>query len=282
MTSWFGLDGIPIEALPIDDRGLQYGDGLFETIAIRNGAPRLWQCHIDRLARGCHLIGIDLPAESELRDGVLQAIAASDVLPAYAVAKIIMTAGVGLRGYGRANVESPRLLIGVFASSPPPIARYEQGVDVELCNTRLASNSAFAGIKTLNRLEQVLARSEIKSTGAYEGLTMDVDDNIICGTMSNVFFVQKNKLSTAPVDRCGVAGVMRRHVIETLQQQQVETVFRYTHRSNFADLDEVFLSNSQFGIMPVRRCGDHSWPVGEFTRNLMLTMAASGIGECRV
>ena len=280
MTNWYA-HGEPVKHLAVDDRGLQYGDGLFETIAIRNGEPRLWNRHTERLGEGCNLLGIAMPPERDLHDGVMQAVSASGVMPAYAVAKIMMTAGTSSRGYGRERVQLPSVLFGAFAATPPPAVSYTRGIEVALCNTRLASNSAFAGIKTLNRLEQVLARSEIIATDAFEGLTMDADDNIICGTMSNVFFVQNNTLTTAPVDRSGVSGVMRRHVIESLKKQGVDTQLQYTDLPSLDDVDEVFLSNSQFGVMPVSRCASRTWPVGSVTRNVMSVMAEAGIDECR-
>jgi len=281
MNSWY-VNGEAVEHLAVDDRGLQYGDGLFETIAIRNGEARLWSKHMERLNKGCELLGIVMPTESDLHAGVMQAVTASGVLPAYAVTKIILTAGTSLRGYGRQRDQLPFVLFGAFAATPPPAVSYQNGIEVALCETRLASNSAFAGIKTLNRLEQVLARSEIMATDAYEGLTMDADDNIICGTMSNVFFVQNKTISTAPVDRSGVSGVMRRHAIDVLRKQELDTRLQYTDLPSLGDVEEVFLSNSQFGVMPVNRCGERTWSVGPVTRKVMSLLAEAGIDECRL
>ena len=150
-----------------------------------------------------------------------------------------------------------------------------------LCQTRLAIYSAVAGIKTLNRLEQVLARSEFIGENVFEGLTMDADDNIICGTMSNVFFVNKQSISTPPLDRCGVEGVMRRYVIETLSKQGIETKIQSISLADLDNVDEVFLSNSQFGVMPVKRCMEMQWPAGEVTRKVMAILADNGVAECR-
>ncbi len=278
MANWFA-NGDPVESIAVDDRGLQYGDGVFETIAIRNGEPRLWQNHMERLAGGCKALGIETLSEQELADGVTHALADSKTSDTYAVVKIIVTAGKGIRGYGRAIANAPSVLFGAFVAAPQPIKLYEKGAEVILCETRLASDSALAGVKTLNRLEQVLARSEINGSDLFEGLTMDADDNIICGTMSNVFFVHNKSISTAAVNRCGVAGVMRRHVIESLQGQGIDTQIRYTTQAEIEDVDEVFLSNSQFGVIPVRRCGTCEWPVGEMTRSVMTLLTDTGISE---
>jgi len=280
MADWF-LDGVPVGHVAIGDRGYQYGDGLFETVAIRGGKPRLWQYHVDRLTRGCERLGIRTPAGSDLLDGVIDALRQSKVSDDYSIAKIIVSAGVGTRGYGRARIVAPTVLHGVFAASPPRIESYRDGVDLALCQTRLASESATAGLKTLNRLEQVLARSEFMDSAVFEGLTMDADDHIICGTMSNVFFVGSNRISTPSLRRCGVEGVMRRHIIALLSEQGIETAVRPVNLSDLGDIDEVFVSNSQFGALPVRSCAQWRWAVGETTRHVMSILADDGVRECR-
>ena len=280
MTDWF-QNGDAIGHVDASDRGFQYGDGLFETVAIRNGEPRLWQYHMDRLSNGCTLLGIERPADTELYEGVLHALSKSGVSSAYSVAKIIVSAGAGRRGYGRPTATTPTVLFGAFPAAPPPVESYVDGVDLVLCQTRLASNSPTAGLKTLNRLEQVLARSEFIDTGEFEGLTMDAADNIICGTMSNVFFVTNNSISTPALDRCGVAGVMRRHVIETLRVQGIDTLIQTVKLDDLQNIHEVFVSNSQFGVLPVRSCADLQWPVGETTKNVISILADNGVAECR-
>lgn len=280
MADWF-VNGDAAGHVDASDRGFQYGDGLFETIAIRNNEPRLWDYHMERLAKGCKLLGIRKPADAELSDGVSNALLQSHVPTAYSVVKIIVTAGTGLREYGRTRTDSPTVLFGAFPALPPPVESYRDGLEVALCQTRLAVNSPTAGLKTLNRLEQVLARSEFVETGEFEGLTMDADDNIICGTMSNVFFVTDNSISTPSLRRCGVEGVMRRHIIETLRVQGICTQIRDVKFPDLKDVDEVFVSNSQFGIMPVRSCSDLQWPVGDTTRKVMSILADNGVAECR-
>lgn len=111
---------------------------------------------------------------------------------------------------------------------------------------------------------------------------MDADDDVICGTMSNVFFVTNKIISTLALDYCGVNGVMRRHVIATLQDNGIDVTFPSFKPSEFADLDEVFVSNSQFGLLPVRQCGGREWAVGTMTREIMALRAENGICECRV
>jgi 4-amino-4-deoxychorismate lyase len=281
MDNWFSK-GQAIGHVSISDRGFQYGDGLFETVAMRNGEPRLWQYHIDRLTRGCQILGIKMPSDEELSEGLFQALQNADVPMTRAGVKIIVSAGPGLRGYAREIATSPTVLFRAFLSEPLKPEFYKAGIDTVICKTRLASGSATAGLKTLNRLEQVLARSEFTTTDVFEGLTLDAEDNIICGTMSNVFFVSDNSISTPAMDRCGVEGVMRRHVIETLGSKGISVTIEPHPINKLECSDEVFLSNSQFGVLPVKSCTDVKWPVGEVTHELMAMLADSAVPECRL
>jgi 4-amino-4-deoxychorismate lyase len=223
-----------------------------------------------------------MPSEARLYDGLIQALQNSETPTAHAGAKVIVSAGSGLRTYGRPFAVTPTVLIRAFSSVPLAAQSYSGGIDTVICRTRLASGSATAGLKTLNRLEQVLARSEFEGTDTFEGLTLDADDNIICGTMSNVFFVNDKSISTPPLDRCGVEGVMRRHVIETLGQQGIAVAPQPYARSCLDDADEIFLTNSQFGVIPVKRCMEMKWPVGPVTQNVMTIMANNQVPECRL
>lgn len=280
MADWF-LNAAPLRSLPIGDRGIQYGDGLFETIAIRKGEPRLWSLHSSRLARGCEALSIRMPSDEELADGIAHAIRSSDVSADFCIVKIIVTAGESQRGYGRAASTAPNVLFGAFASAPLPVSYYRNGIETTVCRTRLGMNSPTAGLKTLNRIEQVLARSELLENKRFEGLTLDADDHVICGTMSNVFLVKENLITTPPVDSCGVAGVMREHVMACLANSGRDVRLEKVKQSALGDVDEVFVSNSQFGVLPVASCDSTQWGVGKVTQDVMTTMAAAGIVECQ-
>jgi 4-amino-4-deoxychorismate lyase len=281
MTDWHRL----IEnqrVIDAGERGFHYGDGLFETIAIRNGQPRLWEHHIDRLSAGCERIGLDAPGTAVLQRRLEESLRESDHNPAFCTAKIILTAGTSQRGYGR-NIPTPATVyVGVYAGVSLNRPAYVKGVATMMCETRLAVGSAVAGLKTLNRIEQVLARSECLATGAFEGLTRDADDRLICGTMSNVFIAKDKILSTPSLERCGVAGTMRRHVIESLATEGIDVDVADLSEDNLIDADEVFITNSQFGAVPVHRCGDHKWSIGDTTRDVMALLAENGIDECRL
>lgn len=277
MADWY-CDGNPVEHIPVDDRGFQYGDGLFETIAIRGGEARLWPLHLDRLQQGCTVLNIEKPSYEELAEGLSHAVFSSAGSSTRRIVKLVVTAGSGERGYRRTTAK-PAIFFGVFEAATAPRSMYRDGVESVLCATRLAAGSPTAGLKTLGRTEQVLARSEIKT---FEGFMMDADDHLICGTMSNVFFVRGKSIATPSVDRCGVAGVMRQHVMSCLGADGHDVTVQEVQRADLAQFDEVFISNSQIGVVPVAACEDQRWGVGDVTRRVMATMADNGIEECRV
>ena len=169
--------------------------------------------------------------------------------------------------------------IGVYAATPRPAAAYEHGIHARLCNTRLAIQPQLAGIKSLNRLEQVLARAEWDDAEISEGLTLDTDGRLICGTMSNVFVSINDKLLTPALTRCGVAGVMRRHVLTELEKQGSAVDVRDISLRDMAGIEEMFLTNSQFGVLPVARLDDRELAVGDATARVMKLVAGSGIRE---
>ncbi len=279
MSRWF-RNGVPADAVSIDERAFQYGDGLFETIAVRDGRPRLWNLHLDRLARGCDRLRLTMPRRKMLRRWVDEAVAASGEDTAFCTAKLIVTSGIAARGYARKMPTTVTTYCGIHPSEPLARAHYAGGVSTVVCNTRLALFSVMAGCKTLNRLEQVLARSEFAPEGAFEGLTLDADDRLICGTISNVFIVKNASISTPSLERCGVDGVMRRHVIEALAGSNMSVHVRDIGVSELLGCDEVFLTNSQFGVLPVRRCGEKSWDEHPITRNVMAILSANNVPEC--
>ncbi len=281
MSSWY-RQGQLVSAVPIDNRALHYGDGVFETIAIRKGEPRLWSLHVDRLQSGCERLGIAVPAANDLQQELVQALLATEVDTRYALAKIIVSAGSAQRGYRRPDKTEAEVFTGVFAGVRPDVALSRDGVVTRLCETIVAAQPALAGIKSLNRLEQVLARNEWQDPGVFEGLMCDADGKLICGTMSNVFVVHDNSIATPSLDRCGVAGVMRRHVIAILSANGMRVRECVLAWDKLLSADEVFLTNSQFGVLPVRACDDRAWPVGPVTGRVLSLLAAGGIEECVV
>ncbi|KAF1071647.1 MAG: Aminodeoxychorismate lyase [Pseudomonas citronellolis] len=262
MLAW--VDGRPAQVLPLVDRGLAYGDGLFETIAVRNARPRLLERHLARLDEGCRRLR--LPLDLTAFEAELMAFSAA---LGNGVAKLIVTRGDGLRGYAPpVEAEVRRVLLG---SSWPtyPATNSEDGVLLFPCATRLAEQPVLAGLKHLNRLEQVLARAEWSDARFAEGLMCDTSGRVIEGVFSNLFLVRDGQLLTAELSRCGVAGVMRAEILGRAHALGIPFSIRDLVLDELSAADEVFLCNSLYGIWPVRGYQQHSWPLGPITRKLL-------------
>jgi 4-amino-4-deoxychorismate lyase len=225
------------------DRGLQYGDGLFETMRVCRGRVRLLKSHLERLQAGCRQLKIAAPPLPALRRELERAAAARRE----AVMKLIVTRGSGKRGYRPSGRERCTRILALHALpnfAPLPVR-------VRLCTTRIGINPDLAGLKTLNRLESVLARSEWSDARIWEGLMRDVEENIVCGTMSNLFVRRGSTLMTPLLDRCGVAGVMRRWVLETASDLKLHAVQCRLRWDDLNQAEEVFMSNAVVGIRSV-------------------------------
>lgn len=243
------VNGIESNSISIIDRSVQYGDGLFETIAIIEGQPVLWEQHIQRLMHGCERLDISAPDPSLLHKEALRLAVGKKK----AVLKIIYTRGSGGRGYRKPESPQPARILSIASWPDYPEDLKKIGVVLRLCETRLGNNPTLAGLKHLNRLEQVLARSEWSDPAINEGLMLDFHGHLIEGTMTNVFFVRNEVLCTPLLKSCGVAGVMRDRVLQQAEKQRLATLIDEFTPADLLQADEVFLTNSLIGIWPVRQ-----------------------------
>ena len=256
------VNGRESAGIALTDRGLLYGDGLFETIAVRDGRGELWVRHLERLAAGCGRLGITMPDPELLVEEVARA-AAGD----RSVAKIILTRGPGTRGYRTDENSVPtRVVQGLpWPQHPPEAAR--SGVTVRWCETRLARQPRLAGLKHLNRLEQVLARAEWRDE-TTEGLMCDTGGLVIEGTMSNLFLVYEGVLTTPDLSESGVAGVMRAEILAQARALGIPVAIRAVTPAMVREARELFLTNSLIGLWPVRQLETRNYVVGEITQTL--------------
>ena len=248
------INGQPSDSISSLDRGLLYGDGVFETIAVEHGRPRFWLRHLARLVVGCERLGIPQPEGSVLLEESLALIAGVE----HGSLKIIVTRGQGGRGYRPATDMVPTRIIQLLPWPDYPETCHESGVRVRLCRQRLGHNPALAGIKHLNRLEQVLARGEWDDPDILEGLLLDEDEHPVEGTMSNLFIIRDQVLLTPDLMRCGVAGILRTVVMELAASVPMPLQVRALGFDDLWGADEVFLTNSLIGIWPV--CAIESRP----------------------
>jgi 4-amino-4-deoxychorismate lyase len=261
--SW--IDGVRGEILPADDRGLHYGDGLFESIGVRAGVARFLEAHLARLASGCVRLGIGFSSMAELRAEIAAALALS---PPRAMLKIIVTRGSAMRrGYAPQGTESARRLMSLWPEAALPTSVAE-GVALHRATFTLADNPTLAGIKHMSRIENVMAAREVAAAGAFEALLLDGSGHVISGAMSNVFLVRDGQVLTPRLDRCGVAGVMRSVVLRECASLGITAEDRRVTLDALLAADEVFITNARVGVVPVLRVGEHSYHMTAVARRL--------------
>lgn len=244
------INGKAEQNLSCLDRGLHYGDGLFETLLHEGGLVKYWSLHWRRLIHGCERLNLPLPDEDKLLADVEQV---TNGLQS-AVVKIIYTRGVTGRGYAYAQCR-PNCIVMDFPIPQYPRHNSEQGVELYLCNTRLAHQPLLAGVKHLNRLENVLARNEWQDAQIAEGLLCCMDGNVIEGTMSNIFMVKDGMLNTPDLSRCGVKGITRQRIMQMAAEQHIAVSEKQISLEALAQADEVFVCNTIIGIWPVKKVG---------------------------
>jgi len=246
------------DSIDLLDRGLHYGDGLFETIAVINNQPLCIEEHIQRLLSGCERLKIKFDDIDLLGSEIAALCRNMD----RAVLKITLIAGTGGRGYKRGKSElKPTRLLAIHPWPEYPDNYSTQGIQAHLCSNRLGHNPGLAGIKHLNRLEQVLARNEWDDADTMEGLMLDIDDNVIEGTMSNLFVVYPDKkLFTSDVSLCGIQGIVRQYILDNCAELAYTSDVKKLSLDDVYAASEMFFCNSIAGIMPVRQLANHKFP----------------------
>jgi len=258
------VNGKAADCIASTDRGLLYGDGLFETIAVVNGSLRHWPRHLRRLQAGCARLGIEAVDGAELAHECQSLAGDTDK----AVLKVIVTRGSGGRGYRVPDKPVATRIVQLHDWPVFSSACAERGIAVRVCNTRLGHHPALAGIKHLNRLEQVLARQEWEDADIMEGLLLDSAGYLIEGTMSNLFLVRDGTLLTPDLHQCGVAGIMRTRVLELADQLPIDVQIGAVEMGHLRAADEVFICNSLIGIWPVIAVDGSDYKKGAVTAQL--------------
>ena len=240
------VNGNAQTTVSIYNRGLAYGDGAFETIRLERGRPLFLAQHLERLARACRTLGIPECTDALQDDLQLLGTALTD----HGIVKIIVTRGEGGRGYrGRTDAATQRIItlhpLPDYSQHQP-----EQGITAFISSVRLAIQPALAGVKHLNRLEQVLASSLWPADDSiFEGLMLDGSGQPIEGTRSNLFIARENTLLTPELKECGVAGILRGELLRKMPGAEV----RILTLQDVLAADEMFFCNSVAGIWPVTR-----------------------------
>ncbi|WP_058913983.1 aminodeoxychorismate lyase [Entomohabitans teleogrylli] len=237
------------QQLPAGDRAIQFGDGCFTTARVVAGEVRFLEQHLQRLRQGCRQLLMAEPDVSQI--GAEMRLLARQ--QADGVIKVIITRGSGGRGYSAANCSQPTRILCVSDAPQHYLAWRQQGVALALSPVRLGCNPALAGIKHLNRLEQVLIRTHLDQTGGEEALVLDSDGMLVECCAANLFWRKGNRVYTPSVDRAGVNGIMRQHIVALLATSPWSVSEVREPVQTLEEADEVLACNALMPVLPVRQ-----------------------------
>ena len=262
------INGKFVDELAAHDRGLHYGDGLFETITVENMQLLCWDEHLKRLERGCIKLNIAVPDKNLLKNEVSALIKTES----QGVIKIIISRGQGGRGYKILENIAPTRIISLYPWPNYYNENSSSGVKTRICKYRYAKNPFLAGIKHLNRLEQILARSEWNDDSIAEGIVMDSENYIIEGTMSNIFCIIGKTLYTPDLSACGIEGIVRGKIIELASNLKFNVEIKKMPLGFLMNAEEIFMCNSIIGVWPVNIIDETKFSKHKKTQNIIKTL----------
>lgn len=276
MASNMWVNGKQTKTMSLLDRGFNYGDGLFTTIKVINGGCDLLPQHIKRLNQGITrlvIAPIDLIA---LSDDLISKAKALKI----GVLKVIITRGEGKRGYSTIGCDSPNIVI-IAGGLPDYQSHQSNGIHLGVSEISLGINPLTAGMKHLNRIEQVLIKQAIEVNGWIDALVLDCQGYIVETSMANIFWRIKDVIYTPSLDLSGVNGLMRQEVIKIFDQDLKDMNLESSSNINQSTLiqdrftlqdiinaDEVFITNCLMGVVPILSIDNATFPVGELTKRL--------------
>lgn len=249
------------------NRAAQFADGLFETLIIKNGEILALQHHVNRMQGGCNILNLQMPEEGlvavfeRCKKTLLDESGLND-----ATLKLIARRADSARGY---SYDNNQMVFTAFLSVASPLSAscYKEGVELQYCQTQCSVQVQLAGLKHLNRLENVLARNELQND-VFEGLMFNAFGNLIEGTMSNVFFEKDGVLHSPLLDVSGVKGVMRDLILKYCEQSNIEVQEYDINKNNIAVFDSMFICNSLIGVLPVKKIEQKIFTIGSVTKSL--------------
>lgn len=253
------LNGAEAAALPLPDRGLDFGDGLFETLLLKDGLPLYSELHLERLQAGCRTLMfpdcVDLVREQ--LQNVVAAIAARDWR--WSAVRVTVTRGAGPRGYAPPEKAEPRIIIAATRLQEPS-RRLPGPARLGLSSVRWPSQPLLAGLKHLNRLENVLAARECREGGYDEAVMLDQGERPISVVAGNLFAVCDGRLLTPPLQSCGIAGTRRNLIMERWAPALgLDVCEEFMSLDQLQGAQELFYSNSLLGLRAVASLGQRSW-----------------------
>ena len=227
-----------------------------------------WDEHLKRLERGCIKLNIAVPDKNLLKNEVSALINTES----QGVIKIIISRGQGGRGYKILENIAPTRIISLYPWPNHYDENSTSGVKTRICKYRYAKNPFLAGIKHLNRLEQILARSEWNDNSIAEGIVMDSENYIIEGTMSNIFCIIGKTLYTPDLSACGIEGIVRGKIIELASNLKFNVEIKKIPLGFLMNAEEIFMCNSIIGVWPVNIIDETKFSKHKKTQNIIKTL----------
>ncbi len=270
------INGKFSNSVSVLDRGLSYGDGLFETMSWcylkekRMVAVEFWIRHIKRLKKSCSLAKINFPSANILnkyRKIILKKCLDKGMLEG--VLKIMITRGVGGRGYKFDKNMNPTIIFLTFPKKNINKRIINEGVNLRFCKSPISTNSQLAGLKHLNRMDSVMARSEWEKDDFFDGVMLDDSENIVDGTMTNLFFIRNKILYTPLLRNSGINGIMRQVIIDKAKLFFDQVYEIEIKKNSISTFDEMFITNSLIKILPVRKLSSVKFKTSDYTKSLI-------------
>ncbi|MGL4827567.1 MAG: aminodeoxychorismate lyase [Vibrionaceae bacterium] len=259
--------------LAIADRAVQYGDGVFTTMLVKYGKICLQEAHFARLKRDCALLSI-LGVNWELLAKKLKALAQSQQDLPQSVIKVIISRGCGGRGYSPLGCSAPTVILTQAAYPSHYLAWQQRGIELTLLKLRLGL-SPLAGIKHLNRLEQVLLKKELAEIGDQEeGIVCRLDGFVVETTVANLFWLKGGVLFTPTLDLAGIKGVQREQVIKAALEIGCGVQEVLVRPDALLSADALFICNALMELVPVRKLQATTWSDFSFCQKLRMRSGA--------
>jgi len=264
------INGSATRTLASSDRGLNFGQGVSTRVKVVGGKPQLWQEHMRLLQQGCTALGFHINAVDKLVKRDLGLLPKADLS-----LRVTLTAGLGSNDLAMpAEYQPTRILQIEPCQYSEPLL---DGISVRVCQTQLSKQPKLAGIKHLNRLEFVLARSEWRDPVFAEAVMLDTDGMLVSGTASNLFWVSQSRLFTPDLSFAGIRGAMRAAIIRLAAQQGIEVCEVRQPLAALADAEEILFCSALEGIRPVKALAQKQYAVGSQTLTAQLQSGLSQV-----
>lgn len=236
--------------VPVNDRGFTLGDGLFETIPLYGGKPFLLERHLSRLRGSMRIISLRIPfTDADIARAVTNLAGRGGI--SRGVARLTVTRGAGPRGYGITGCDSPTWVVTAEPYEPMSQEKWERGF--ALASVGIAKNvsSPLSGVKSTSALERIMILDAAKKAAADEALVLSTEGHVACGSAVNIFWARDGRIETPSLDNGILPGVTRAMTLELAGMEKLETVEAHFPKSMLMEAQEVFVTNSLLGIVPV-------------------------------